>query len=143
MFKRTLVLVAATLLATSAFAGTKGKGNGAPQRLMAVTVNGQLTTLKLGDGTSVEVPSGAIRIAPSQGGDVASDADEARGMQKNRMTLDQLAAMKADNGLPAVVMIRYDKNGLIKRAKVRVFPSSGETNAFLAGVARAAKSKNH
>ena len=119
------------------------RGDKGPQRVLSVAMNGQLATFKLANGGTLEVPASLVKIAEpgdnAHEGGHAADANAQPAMkQHKRMSLDKLVTLSkaSSDSLPAVVSIKYDHDGMIKRARVVVFASSTEATSFLEKAAR-------
>jgi hypothetical protein len=148
MQKLVVSIAAATLLfGVSAQARPKGEhGNEGLQRVLAVSVNGQTASLKLADGKSLDLPASTVRVVESRNEQPAKSMDTARSKasaedamkSQKRLSLEELQSLSQANpdALPALVSVKYDRNGYVKRARVIVFSSASETNAFLDRSAR-------
>lgn len=120
------------------------RDNKGPQRVVGVALNGQLAAFKLVDGGTVEVPASLVKIAepgdrqhePGNASDAGASGKPAM-KQNKRVSLNKLVTMsKASDALPAVLIVKYDREGLIKRARVVLFASSTEATSFVEKAAR-------
>jgi hypothetical protein len=109
--------------------------NSTPQRVTGIALNGEMATLKLADGSSIELPAAIIHLRDQR--DVAEDKSvTGSGGKRNRgVSLQQLAA-KSEGDLAAIVRVRYDKNGSARRARLQLFSNHSEASAFMEHVAK-------
>ena len=152
MSVRALIAATAFLLVTPQVHGAKAQRAGVrpshqTQRLLAVSENGSIVTLRLENGTSVDVARSNVRVK-----DAAREVHTraARKEQKKRdASVDRLTQMSAASsaGLPAIVTLAYKRDGSVKKAKVRLFASEAAMRTYLTqrderlAAARAAQSK--
>lgn len=130
--KRVLLAVSALLIITATVFAGEGRGSrgeGGIQALSAVSAKGAVLTLRLADGTTVDVPRASIKIVAGGQSDVA--AADGRAARKRRPSVDDLVAQSASGSLPATVMLRYDRDGYVKRARVNLFRTTAEASAFV------------
>jgi hypothetical protein len=148
MQKLVVSIAAATLfIGVSAQARPRTEhANEGLQRVLAISVNGQTASLKLADGKSLDIPASTVRVVesgdeqPAKSMSTARSKASAQGAVKtrSRMSLQELQSLSEANpdALPALVSVKYDRDGYVKRARVIVFSSASETKAFLDRSAR-------
>jgi len=97
---------------------------------MAIVENGPIVTLRLDNGTDVDVAKSIVKIKSAARGHVRDGKKE----KEETLSISQLSQMStaSSSGLPAVVSLSYRKDGNVKKAKIRVFPSEAEVSAFFA-----------
>jgi hypothetical protein len=143
------ILITATLAATIATAAPRGKQHEGPQRLVAVTEQGSVVTLRLENGSTIDVPSSAVMMRDLRTGaetrrlnkSVNATPDQASSKRRGSRIAD-LSRMSASSSRPltAAVKIRYAPDGSVRRARIMVFESDAATQAFITEGARRARS---
>ena len=108
--------------------------------MISIIENGPIVTLRLNDGSTVDVARSNVKIKD----DTYSRTAHQPHNKREPMSVTQLSRL---NAAPAVVTLSY-KHGEVKKAKVRVFASEAALNTFFAqradraaAAARAAEKK--
>jgi hypothetical protein len=150
MSVRVLIAATAFLLVTPQVHGAKAhqvRPSHQTQRLIAVSENGPIVTLRLENGASVDVARSKVKVKEEER---SAQTRAARKAQKKRVaSVARLSEMSAANpaGLPALVTLSYKRDGSVKKARVRLFASEAAMRTYLAqreerlAAARAAQSK--
>jgi hypothetical protein len=144
----------ALLCAATAFAGRNKaeRPDSVLQRVTSLDLKGDVATFKLADGNTLQLAASVIRVSRGAGEEVAADRaprSENAMKGKTRISLNDLASMSQAGALPAVVRVKYDKDGYVKRAKVIVFANEADASSFVERAARqraeikAASKPNH
>lgn len=134
-----LLVVAAP---ASAGRGKSEKSNEGPQLVSGVTMNGPLAAITLADGRVVEIPASLVKISQDAVAEPGSASDGKAGAQagvkqRKRIALDEVVARSQASGeLPAILNVKYDRDGHVKRARLMLFASKSEASAFLDRAAR-------
>jgi hypothetical protein len=128
-----IVAVVSLLFAPHLF-GAKAKriakqGSHEPQRVMSLSENGPIVTLKLENGKVVDVAKSEVKI---KDGSLSKATD--RRKKEERLSVARLSEMSAanPNALPAIVTFSYKRDGTVRKAKVRLFATEGDMKAYLA-----------
>jgi hypothetical protein len=135
-----LMLLATSQILEARTKQTTERVSAGPQRLISISENGPIVTLRLNDGSTVDVARSNVKIKDDT---LSRTAHQPRN-KREPMSLTQLSQL---NAAPAVVTLSY-KHGEVKKAKVRVFASEAALNTFFAqradraaAAARAAEKK--
>ena len=119
--KRAAFVLLTIALAVPLFAGKHSRPQ--PQRLVSLSQNGANVTLHFQDGSSADVPATSVRIRR---------VARAKG-QSHTLTVSQLSTMTTAGSLPAVATVFEGTSG--RRARIRVFNSDAEAQAFVQAAA--------
>ena len=107
-----LTIVALFVFAAAAVAASN------PARLAALTDKGTTVSLKLDDGSTLNVARRDLKIRDAR-------RTEAKGHKA--LTANDLAS----GSLPAAVSVIYRKDGTVRKVRVNVFASEDEARAFV------------